>query len=93
MIVRCNSYCFFRSDFYTGTLLTYKSNKMATTSTMPAPVRGFRYEQKRKLLQQFPILSEADLKFEEGKKDAMIEKICKKIGKTKDEFYVILALL
>lgn len=66
---------------------------MATTPIIPTPAKGLWDEQKRKLIQKFPTLSEADLKFEEGKKDEMIEKVSKKVGKTKDEFYAILASL
>ena len=50
-------------------------------------------EQKGKLKQQFAVLTDNDLMFEEGKKDEMLGKIQIKLGKTKDEWTKIIAEL
>jgi len=39
-------------------------------------------EKKRKLLKQYPLLKQSDLKYEEGKMEEMINNIHSKIGKT-----------
>jgi uncharacterized protein YjbJ (UPF0337 family) len=41
--------------------------------------------QKRKLKEEFAMLIDDDLLFEQGKKDEMLEKIQIKLGKTKEE--------
>ncbi|NCB19236.1 MAG: CsbD family protein [Bacteroidia bacterium] len=53
-------------------------------------VKGNWNEQKGRLKQQFAILTDDDLKYAEGKKDEMLGKIQKKLGKTKEEFEKIL---
>jgi len=50
-------------------------------------------EQKGKLKQQFAVLTDNDLMFEEGKKDEMLGKIQIKLGKTKEEFQKLIASL
>ena len=39
-------------------------------------------EKKRKLIKQYPLLKQAELKYEEGKVEEMINNIHSKIGKT-----------
>ncbi len=56
-------------------------------------VKGNWNEQKGKLKQQFAILTDNDLMFEEGKKDEMIGKIQIKLGKTKEELQKIMEAL
>lgn len=46
--------------------------------------------QKGKLKQKFAELTDDDLMYLEGKKDEMLGKLQKKLGKTKEEFYKIL---
>jgi uncharacterized protein YjbJ (UPF0337 family) len=50
-------------------------------------------ERKSKLRQKFNFLSENDLLFEEGKKEEMLVKLQKKLGKTKEELLKIIATL
>jgi len=47
--------------------------------------KGNWNEQKGKLKQQFAVLTDNDLMFEEGKKDEMFGKLQKTLGKTKEE--------
>jgi uncharacterized protein YjbJ (UPF0337 family) len=56
-------------------------------------IKGNWNEQKGKLKQQFAVLTDNDLMFEEGKKDEMLGKIQIKLGKTKDEWTKIIAEL
>jgi uncharacterized protein YjbJ (UPF0337 family) len=50
-------------------------------------------EQKGKLKQKFASLTDDDLLFAEGKKDEMMGRIQKKLGKTKEELHRIIAAL
>jgi uncharacterized protein YjbJ (UPF0337 family) len=56
-------------------------------------VKGNWNEQKGKLKEKFSTLTDADLQYEEGKKDAMLEKVQAKLGKTKEELATIIAAL
>jgi uncharacterized protein YjbJ (UPF0337 family) len=47
-------------------------------------------EQKGKLKQKFANLTDDDLMFVEGKKDEMLGKLQKKLGKTKEELHKIM---
>jgi len=53
-------------------------------------VKGTWNEQKGKLKQRFAILTDNDLMFEEGKKDEMLGRLQKKLGKTKKELQLII---
>jgi len=48
-------------------------------------LKGNWNEQKGKLKQQFAVLTDNDLMFEEGKKDEMLGRLQIKLGKTKEE--------
>jgi len=48
-------------------------------------LKGNWNEQKGKLKQKFALLTDNDLMYAEGKKDEMLGKLQKKLGKTKDE--------
>ncbi len=50
-------------------------------------------EQKGKLKQKFATLTDDDLLFAEGKKEEMMGKIQKKLGKTKEELHKIISEL
>ena len=50
-------------------------------------------EQKGKLKQKFATLTDDDLLFAEGKKDEMMGRVQKKLGKTKEELHRIIASL
>lgn len=56
-------------------------------------IKGNWNEQKGKLKQKFATLTDNDLMFEEGKKDEMLGKLQKKLGKTKDELIKIMSSL
>jgi uncharacterized protein YjbJ (UPF0337 family) len=50
-------------------------------------------EQKGKLKQKYATLTDDDLLFAEGKKDEMMGRIQKKLGKTKEQLYSIINAL
>ena len=54
-------------------------------------VKGTWNVQKGNLKEKFPILTDRDLQFEEGKKEEMLESLRLKLGKTKEEFKEIMA--
>lgn len=56
-------------------------------------VKGNWNAQKGKLKQQFAILTDNDLMFEEGKEDEMYGNLQRKLGKTKEELHKIIAKL
>ena len=62
-----------------------------TTATPATPTKGNWNEQKTKLKAKFPILTDADLRYEEGKKDVMFTNLQTKLGKTKEELQTIIA--
>jgi uncharacterized protein YjbJ (UPF0337 family) len=53
-------------------------------------VKGTWNEQKGKLKQRFAVLTDNDLMFEEGKRDEMLGRLQKKLGKTKEELELII---
>jgi hypothetical protein len=55
-------------------------------------MRSWR-EQKILLKRIFPILSDEDFVFEDGKKETMLERLQEKLGKSKPELEVIFAEL
>jgi uncharacterized protein YjbJ (UPF0337 family) len=63
----------------------------ATVTTQQ--VKGNWNEQKGKLKAQFSTLTDADLHYENGKKDEMFTKIQVKIGKSKEELAAIISAL
>ncbi len=56
-------------------------------------LKGNWEKQKGKLKQQYAILTDNDLMFEEGKEDEMYGRLQIKLGKTKEEFKKILSSL
>jgi len=56
-------------------------------------VKGNWNEQKGKLKQQFAVLTDNDLMFDEGKKEEMLGKLQIKLGKTKEELHSIINAL
>ena len=62
-----------------------------TTATPSAPVKGSWNEQKSKLKTKFPTLTDADLRYEDGKKDEMLTKVQTKLGKTKEELQTVMS--
>ncbi len=67
---------------------------MTNLPVTPAPVKEIVEnwnEQKAKLKAKFPVLTDADLLFEEGKKDEMLKKISVKLGKTKEELAALIS--
>lgn len=49
--------------------------------------------QKNALKRKYVFLTEKDLKYEEGKKEVLMAKLQKRLGKTKEEWQSILAAL
>ena len=66
---------------------------MTMANTATAPVKTNWSELKEKLRAKFTILTEADLNFEESKKDEMLTSIEKKVGKSKEELAAIITAL
>jgi len=56
-------------------------------------LKGNWNEQKGKLKQKFAQLTDNDLMYEKGKKDEMLGKLQKKLGKSKEEFDEIMSSL
>jgi hypothetical protein len=54
---------------------------------------GYWNEKKEKLKQKFPIISDEDLWYNEGKEREMIEMLGYKLGKTKEELVNIIVAL
>ena len=65
------------------------------TNSIPAhaPAKADWSLQKTKLKAKFSTLTDADLHFEEGKKDLMWNKLQTKLGKTKEELTKIVTQL
>lgn len=66
---------------------------MTQVTETPTPENAVWENQKTKLKAKFTHLTDADLNFESGKKDEMLQKVQTKLGKTKDELSSILASL
>lgn len=66
---------------------------MTEPTTNPTPVKGNWTEQKGKLKAKFVSLTDADLQYEDGKKDEMLTRVQTKLGKTKEEFAEIISKL
>lgn len=66
---------------------------MINPTNSPFPGKTNWNEQKGKLKEQFPTLTDADLYYEKGKKDEMLNNVQIKLGKTKEEFDTIIAVL
>ena len=64
-----------------------------TVSTTSVPKAGTWSDQKTKLKAQFSTLTDADLQYENGKKDEMLARIQTKLGKTKEELATLIAAL
>lgn len=56
-------------------------------------LKGTWEEQKGKLKQKFAALTDNDFMFSEGKKEEMMGRLQKKLGKTKDELHKIISSL
>jgi hypothetical protein len=54
---------------------------------------GYWKDKKEKLLKKYKILNDKDLRFDEGKEEEMIEKLVRKLGKTKQELLNIIVTL
>jgi len=65
---------------------------MINSTANTAPVKNWN-EQKSKLITKFPTLTEADLHYENGKKDEMLSRVQVKLGKTKEELATVIAAL
>jgi len=54
---------------------------------------GFWDKKREKLKQKYPIITDEDLSYNEGKEKEMIEMLGNKLGKTKEEIIYIIACL
>jgi uncharacterized protein YjbJ (UPF0337 family) len=54
-------------------------------------LKGNWADQKSKLIAKFPVLTDEDLKYDEGKKEEMFTKVQTKLGKSKEELATIIA--
>jgi len=63
------------------------------TTTPTAPVQKSWKEQKELIKTKFPTITDADLKYEDGKKDEMLTRVQTKLGKTKEELQEVLSSL
>lgn len=73
---------------------SHPDSKNATEATNHTqPVRGNWGEQRTKLKEQFPTLTDADFRYEKGKKEEMLKSVQVKLGKTKEEFDTIISEL
>jgi uncharacterized protein YjbJ (UPF0337 family) len=61
--------------------------------TNKTELKGSWNEQKEKLKKKFAVLTDNDLKYENGKKDEMLAKLQVKLGKTKEELQKIIEAL
>lgn len=64
---------------------------MTNLNSTPTPLAANWNEQKGKLKIKFPILTDADLSYQEGKKDDMMTRLQMKLGVTKEELGAIIA--
>ncbi len=64
-----------------------------TTQSSSSNAKSNWTEQKTKLIAKFPVLTDADLNYETGKREEMMVKVQKKLGKTKDELNAIIEKL
>ena len=64
---------------------------MSNSNTNHVPVMVTWKEQKAKLKAKFTILTDAELNYENGKRDEMFSRIQVKLGKTKEELAAIIA--
>jgi hypothetical protein len=60
---------------------------------METRVKGFWNEKKNRLKKNYPILTEKDLSFREGKEKEMIELLGYKLGKTQQELLKIIVTI
>jgi hypothetical protein len=60
---------------------------------MDKNIIGFWNGKKEKLKQKYPIITDEDLKFNEGKEKEMIEILGYKLGKTREELVHIITCL
>ena len=63
---------------------------MATIPSTQVPVKEMWEQQKKNLKTKFPSLTDEDLRFDQDKKEEMLDKLSKKLGKTKAELAVFL---
>jgi uncharacterized protein YjbJ (UPF0337 family) len=61
--------------------------------TIMTELKGNWNEQKAKLKKKFGVLTDNDLKYENGKKDEMLAKLQGKLGKSKEELQKIIESL
>jgi len=66
---------------------------MTESTKSPITAAGNWNEKKVKLIAKYPVLTDADLRYDEGKKDEMLNKVTAKIGTTREKLNEVLAAL
>jgi hypothetical protein len=60
---------------------------------MKPNITGYWSEKKEKLKQNYPVITDEDVCYREGKEKEMIEMLSFKLGKTKEELSIIIEAL
>ncbi len=60
---------------------------------MDTTLTGYWNEKKQKIKEKYPLVTDEDLNFYEGKEKEMVEMLGYKLGKTKEELQIIIAAL
>jgi uncharacterized protein YjbJ (UPF0337 family) len=64
---------------------------MTESTTANTALKGNWSELKGKLKAKYPALTDADLQYEDGKKEEMLKKVQQKLGKTEQELSEIIS--
>lgn len=64
--------------------------KITIEMTSKTELKGNWSEQRAKLKQKFPGITDSDLLFEQGKKEEMLRRLEIKLGKTREELYEVI---
>jgi len=84
----CNSHGQDRRYFY-----TIKNDFAQILQMTPKEEKLAWIQEKRKIKQRYVFLTDKDLAYEAGKKDVMLGKLQKRLGKTKEQLLEIIAAL
>jgi hypothetical protein len=85
--------CVTSNKSFPGNFILWKFSLILKSENMNNNVIGYWNGKKEKLRQEFPIITDEDLRFNDGKEKEMIEMLGYKLGKTKEELVNIIARL
>ncbi|OGU98234.1 MAG: hypothetical protein A3J84_03050 [Ignavibacteria bacterium RIFOXYA2_FULL_37_17] len=72
--------------------MTFRNNKTVRQFTLSTPSMKESWDmQKTKLKKKYPILTDSDLRYDEGKKGAMWENLKIKLGLSKEELQKLIS--